>query len=89
MNIKVLGPGCMNCVKVESTVRQVIGELSIPADVEKVTDFSRWAKYRILGTPGLVVNDKVVCAARIPSKAEVTTWIIDALEQEEREARAA
>ena len=36
--------------------------------------------YNILSTPGLVVNEEVVCTGRIPTSAEVTTWLADALE---------
>jgi small redox-active disulfide protein 2 len=77
--IKVLGPGCENCKKVETLARKVISTLSLDARVEKVTEYPEIAKYHILATPGLVVNEKVVCAGRIPNEAEVTTWITSAI----------
>ena len=39
-------------------------------------DFRR---YGVLRTPGLVVNEKVVCAGRVPTAAEVTSWLTDAM----------
>jgi hypothetical protein len=33
-----------------------------------------------MSTPGLVVNEKVVSSGRIPTEAEITTWLADALE---------
>jgi small redox-active disulfide protein 2 len=80
LTIKVLGPGCSNCKKVEVVTRQAVTTLGLEAQIEKVTDYAEITKYRLIATPGLVVNEKVVCAGRIPTEAEVTTWLADALE---------
>ena len=81
LTVKVLGPGCANCKKLEQVARQAIAMLSVEAQIEKVTDHAEIMKYPILATPGLVINEKVVSAGRIPTGAEVTTWIVNALEQ--------
>jgi small redox-active disulfide protein 2 len=81
LTIKVLGPGCANCKNVEAVVREALAKLGVDAQVEKVTDRADIMKYAILATPGLVINEKVVCAGRIPTEAEVTTWLVDALEK--------
>jgi len=78
LTIKVLGSGCENCKKVEGIARNVINMMGMQAEVIKVTDWVEIKKYPILGTPGLVINEKVVCAGRIPSEAEVTTWLVNA-----------
>ncbi len=78
LTLKVLGSGCENCKKVEEIARKVIATMAMQAQVIKVTDWAEIKKYPILGTPGLVVNEKVVCAGRIPSEAEVTTWLVNA-----------
>ncbi len=79
ITIKVLGPGCVNCAKVADVANKAVASLRADARLEKVTDFSEIRKYKIPATPGLVINDKVVCAARIPTVAEVTTWLTNAM----------
>jgi len=82
LTIKILGPGCQNCQNLASLTQRAIASLSIQAKVEKVTDYAEIMKYKILATPGLVINEKVVSAGRVPSEAEVTTWITNALMSE-------
>ena len=79
MVIKVLGSGCPNCKRVEAIAREVLKELGVEAPVEKVTDYRAIMAYGIMATPGLVIDEKVVSAGRIPSKAEVTSWVTTAL----------
>ena len=81
ISIKVLGPGCNNCKMVEANTRTALENLGIQADVEKVTSYPEIMKWNILSTPGLVINNKVVCAGRIPDVAEITTWLATELEK--------
>ena len=80
--IKVLGSGCENCQKVNEVAHQAVAQFGVEAQFEKITNFDDIHKYPILSTPGLVINEKLVCAGRIPTLAEVTTWIADAAMQE-------
>jgi small redox-active disulfide protein 2 len=84
MRIKVLGPGCARCHQVEQTTREVVKELGIDASIEEVKDIKKIMEYPVLTTPGLVLNEELVCSGRIPTKAEVTQFIANALEKEER-----
>lgn len=80
LTVKILGSGCANCKNVESVTRKAVAGLAIEAEVIKVTEYKDILAYKILSTPGLVINEKVVCAGRVPSAAEVTTWLVNALE---------
>ncbi len=79
VSIKVLGSGCTNCRKLEALAKAVVGELGGAASVEHVQDFRQIAAYGVMATPGLVVDEVVRSAGRIPSKAEVTSWLTTAL----------
>lgn len=71
MIIKILGPGCTNCVNLERVTREAVAELGIDAEFEKVTDYADIMSYGIMSTPGLVVDDKVVLSGRVPTAAKV------------------
>jgi small redox-active disulfide protein 2 len=82
LTIKVLGPGCENCKKLAYLTERAVTNLALDAKIEKVTDYVDIMKYPILSTPGLVINEKLVASGRIPSEAEITTFLTNALVSE-------
>lgn len=81
IEIKVLGPGCANCIRLEQIAQKVINNLAAEAKIEKVTNYQEIVELGVMATPGLIVNGEVVSSGRIPSETEVTDWVIEALEK--------
>lgn len=79
LTIKILGTGCPNCRKVEDLTRQAIADLGLEAEIVKVTDYAEIMQYPILSTPGVLINEKLVCAGRVPSSAEIINWLSEFL----------
>jgi small redox-active disulfide protein 2 len=88
MKIKILGTGCAKCHQLEQATRDVVRELAIDATVEEVKDIRKIMEYHVLTTPGLVINEELVCSGRVPTKAEVTQLVINGLEKEQRNQRS-
>jgi small redox-active disulfide protein 2 len=82
LEIKILGSGCANCKKVEQLTRKAVENMGLEAEIIKVTDYGEIMEYPIISTPGLVVNENVVCSGRIPRQAEISSWLADAALQE-------
>ena len=81
VSIKVLGSGCANCHKVEELTKQAVAQLGAQAKVEMVTDMQEIMRYGVMGTPGIVINEKVVSTGRVPALSQITTMITTALAQ--------
>ena len=85
LQVKVLGPGCVNCKVVEQRAAVALLELIrevrlLKIELIHVEDPVEIQKYPILATPGLVINEKVVCAGRSPSRQEILEWLRSAVE---------
>ena len=78
LNIKVAGPGCMNCEKLAAMCQTVIIEKEIEGYVEKITDREKITELGIMITPGLIINDKVVSSGKIPTQSTLEQWILNA-----------
>jgi small redox-active disulfide protein 2 len=75
LQIKVLGPGCPSCDKLEQDLMAVMSELNLPADLDHVRDVKDIASYGVMGNPALVINGKVVAVGRVPSKNQLKEWL--------------
>ena len=78
VEIKVLGPGCTNCNKLEQDLIAVMAEMGIAADLEHVTDIAEIGSYGVMGTPALVINREVKVVGSVPPKPKLKQWLQDA-----------
>ena len=67
MDVKVLGPGCGNCQRLEERTREALGALGRDASIEKVTGYHEMMSYGIMQTPALVVDGEVVVEGKVPT----------------------
>ncbi len=80
MKIRVLGTGCPKCKTLYNTVVKALIELDIPADLGKIEDIKEIMTYKIMSTPGLVINDQVKFSGRLPSLDEIKKAILEVKE---------
>jgi small redox-active disulfide protein 2 len=75
IQIKVLGPGCVQCDRLEQELMQVMAETGIMAEVEHVRDIKEIGRYGVMGTPGLIINGRVKSVGKVPPKNKLTEWL--------------
>ena len=78
LTIKVFGPGCANCRKLEELATKALAEAGVQGEVLKVTDVQQIVAADVLKTPGLSINGKLVSSGRIPAPESVLQWVRDA-----------
>ena len=78
LNIAVLGMSCARCSQLEDDVRDLLSEMKIAANLHHITDLKEIAHYGLLGSPALVINNKVLSVGEVPPKSKIRQWIIDA-----------
>jgi small redox-active disulfide protein 2 len=75
MDIKVLGMGCARCHDLEKRVHKALDEIGATAEVEKVADIKKIMTYKVMATPGLVIDGAVKSAGRLPAVEEIKAWL--------------
>ena len=81
MDIKILGMGCKNCIKLYQEVEEALNEIGVEASIKKIEDVLGIKKYRVMRTPGLVINEKVKSYGKVPKKEEIIQFIKEELLQ--------
>jgi len=69
--IQVLGPGCPNCSRLAAATEEVVKELGLDCEMEKITDITAIVGFGVMKTPALAVDGKVVVSGRVPSRDEI------------------
>jgi small redox-active disulfide protein 2 len=75
LQIKVFGPGCPNCNLLTQRVYEVLSEIGKEAEVEHVTDIKAIAAAGVLGTPALMINEKIKASGVVPTKGQIKKWV--------------
>ena len=75
MKIKVLGSGCSKCEALLAVTIEAVQHLGIDAEIEYVTDFAQIARYGVMSTPALVVDEKVVSAGRVLKASQIESFL--------------
>lgn len=81
LSIKILGPGCPSCDKLEQTVMAVLGDLNLAAEVDHVRDVKEIATFGICGMPALLINGVFKAVGSVPSEEMLKRWIMEAIPQ--------
>ena len=89
LDANILGPGCANCYLLEgktiATIELLMEEIPEAFENGSVTmqhliEPEDFRKYGVLFTPGLVLNEELVSAGRLPSALEIRDWVMAALD---------
>jgi len=75
MKIQILGTGCAKCNQLATATQSAADRLGLDYEMEKVTDFIRFAEMGVLVTPALVVDGKLKVAGRIPSDSDLEAML--------------
>lgn len=78
LDIKVMGMGCAQCDSLEQMIMGLLTELDLPASLDHVRDIKEIAQYGVMGSPGLMINGKVVAVGRVPPRNQLKAWLIEA-----------
>lgn len=73
--VKILGSGCKNCLTLGENAKKAFELLGEEVNLVKVTDFTEIAKYGVMSTPGLVIDEKVVSFGKVLKPEEIVKLV--------------
>jgi small redox-active disulfide protein 2 len=82
LSVKIIGPGCQSCEKLQQTVMAVLEELNLPADIEYVKDLKEIHALGIFSVPALIINNVTKAMGLVPSRDRLKAWLKEAAGQQ-------
>ena len=83
MELRVYGPGCANCERLERHTSEAVAGLGRTVEIRKVTDIGAIADAGVMRTPALGIDDRLLFQGRVPPVEELMTILADALPPED------
>jgi small redox-active disulfide protein 2 len=79
LEIQIIGIGCHTCRRLEADVREIVAQMKLDAQIERVDDLEKILQFELMALPGLVINGQVV-ACGYSGKGKVERLIENALD---------
>lgn len=73
--IRILGPGCVSCNKLQSSVIEIMNAMGVAADVFQIHDLDEIGRFGVVQTPALVINGDLKSQGRHPSPSQIEAWL--------------
>lgn len=77
LTIRILGPGCVSCNKLNTMIFDIMQRRGLAADIEQIHDLDEIWRHGVIATPALIVNGTIKSSGRMPSPAEVEQWLLE------------
>lgn len=74
MKIEVLGSGCRKCTRTADEIDAVGKEIGAEFSVEKVTDPKVMLEHKVMSTPAVVIDGRLVHSGSVPSRDTIRSW---------------
>jgi small redox-active disulfide protein 2 len=78
MNITIFGSDCTNCRKLEAMCHEVVAELGVDVNIEKITNVNHFSDLGVWLTPAISINGVVKVQGKMPTLATLKGWIKNA-----------
>lgn len=75
MEIKILGPGCPKCLKLEAMTKETLAMLGRSDEVAHIADLDEIMQYAVMFTPALVVDGVVRVQGHLPRRQDLEAWL--------------
>jgi len=75
MKIAILGTGCAKCKQTAEVVRKAVLQVGMDATIYKVEDLREIMKFKVMRTPAVAIDDKVMIAGRVPTVEEIRSLL--------------